>query len=202
MSQKVRLKESPSQTAGPYVHIGCMPNFVGIPHVYAADLGTQMIGDETTGERIEIVGCIFDGAGELVKDAMIEIWQADASGNYAGQNGAGSQENREFSGWGRQPVDLETGQFIFQTIKPGRVPYADGQLQAPHVTIWIVARGINLGLSTRLYFSDEASANANDPVLSSLDEARASTLMAGLKDGQYQFDIRLQGEHETVFFDV
>lgn len=202
MSQKARLKESPSQTAGPYVHIGCMPNFVGISDVYAADLGAQMIGDRTKGKRIKIVGCIFDGAGEPVKDAMVEIWQADSEGAYAAQNITGYTAEQEFRGWGRQPVNLETGQFTFHTIKPGQVPYADGQMQAPHITIWIVARGINLGLSTRLYFSDEAAANAVDPVLSVLNEARASTLVADYEDGHYNFEIRLQGDRETVFFDV
>lgn len=202
MSRGAPLKESPSQTAGPYVHIGCTPNFVGIPGVYSADLGSQMIGDGAEGERITVVGCVFDGAGEPLKDAMIEIWQADSFGVYVGQDADRQKSGTEFTGWGRQPVDLETGQFIFHTIKPGQVPYADGRLQAPHINVWIVARGINLGLSTRFYFSDETIANAADPVLGPLEEKRAKTLIANHRDGQYGFEIHLQGEHETVFFDV
>lgn len=202
MSHGSPLKESPSQTAGPYVHIGCTPNSVGITGVYSADLGSQMISDTTSGERIRIVGRIFDGAGEPLKDAMVEIWQADAAGMYAGQHDERHTSDDAFAGWGRQPVEFATGQFVFETIKPGQVPYADGRLQAPHINVWIVARGINLGLSTRLYFSDEAAANANDPVLCLLEGTRAATLVAGFKDGQYNFDIRLQGDCETVFFDV
>lgn len=202
MGAEVTLKESPSQTAGPYVHIGCMPNFVGISGVYPVDLGSKMIGKDTIGERIEINGCIFDGEGEPLRDAMIEIWQADAVGVYKGQGPENQKRDNEFIGWGRQPVNLETGRFVFDTIKPGQVAYADGRLQAPHVNIWIVARGINLGLSTRIYFSDEETANAVDPVLCLLEEDRAATLIASMKDGQYCIEIHLQGEKETVFFDV
>ncbi|MFK8036287.1 MAG: protocatechuate 3,4-dioxygenase subunit alpha [Hyphomicrobiales bacterium] len=202
MGAEVTLKESPSQTAGPYVHIGCVPNYVGISGVYPTDLGSKMIGEDTAGERIKINGCIFDGAGEPLRDAMIEIWQANAAGVYKGQNTESQNSDNEFTGWGRQPVDLETGRFAFETIKPGQVAYADGRLQAPHVNVWIVARGINLGLSTRIYFSDEDAANAVDPVLCMLDKNRAATLVASLVDGQYGIELHLQGENETVFFDV
>lgn len=202
MRKDLARKESPSQTAGPYVHIGCTPNFVGISGVYSADLGSKTIGTDTIGERIKINGCVFDGEGEPLRDAMVEIWQADSTGFYKGQNSADQKSDPEFTGWGRRPVDLETGQFIFDTIKPGQVPYADGRLQAPHINVWIVARGINLGLSTRIYFSDEEVANANDPVLGMLEEDRAATLIAEMKGGQCCIEVQLQGENETVFFDV
>lgn len=202
MRKDLARKESPSQTAGPYVHIGCTPNFVGISGVYSADLGSKMISTDTIGERIKINGCVFDGEGEPIRDAMVEIWQADSAGFYKGQNSTDQKSDPEFTGWGRRPVNLETGQFIFDTIKPGHVPYADGRLQAPHINVWIVARGINLGLSTRIYFSDEEAANANDPVLGMLEEDRAATLIAEMKGGQYCIEVQLQGENETVFFDV
>ena len=109
-----------------------------------------------------------------------------------------------FTGFGRRPVDLETGAFVFETVKPGRVPYPDGRLQAPHVTFWIVARGINIGLHTRMYFADEPGANAEDPVLTGLKhQDRLPTLFAGYEGtNEYRFDIRLQGDNETIFFDV
>ena len=202
MPKDIALRESPSQTAGPYVHIGCVPNFVGISGVYPTDLGSAMIGKNTKGQSIKINGCVFDGDGEPLRDAMVEIWQADADGLYYGQDSENPNSHNEFIGWGRQPADLETGRFTFETIKPGQVAFADGQLQAPHVNIWIVARGINLGLSTRVYFSDEEAANAVDPVLNMLAQNRAETLIAKLKDDEYRIDIHLQGEQETVFFDA
>ena len=199
-----RFKESPSQTAGPYVHIGCTPNFCGIEGVYDVDLGATMINDDTKGERVTIKGCVIDGTGSLLRDAMVEIWQADASGLYPAVNETRGSADANFSGWGRKPVDSKTGEYVFETIKPGRVPVSDGRLQAPHVTFWIVARGINIGLHTRMYFADEKEANAEDPVLNAIEhQIRVPTLVAAaLGDGQYRFDIRLQGENETVFFDI
>ena len=139
------FRESPSQTAGPYVHIGLTPNFCGIQGVYETDLGIAMVNDKTKGERITLEGRVIDGGGNLIKDALVEIWQADADGHYR------SRGEPEFSGWGRCPADAETGVFRFDTIKPGRVRFPDGRLQAPHINIWIVARGINLGLNTRFW---------------------------------------------------
>ncbi len=193
-----RFKESPSQTAGPYVHIGCTPNFSGIEGVYPEDLGKKMITDDVSGQRIAIRGTVIDGAGTALRDALIEIWQADAQGKFAGQGGEAG-----FTGWGRSPGDMATGEFVFDTVKPGRVPWHNGQLQAPHVTFWIVARGINLGLHTRMYFADEEAANAEDPILNRIEhKSRIPTLMAQPEDGGYRFDIRLQGEGETIFFDI
>lgn len=202
-----RLKETPSQTAGPYVHIGTNPNWVEITGVWQGDLGLVLVGPETKGERILVQGHVFDGGGQPLTDALVEIWQADAAGLYNSPEERRGVADPSFAGWGRQPTDARTGAFRFETIKPGRVPYPDGRLMAPHITVWIVARGINIGLQTRLYFGDEAAANAEDPVLARIDPpARVATLMAarGAAEGlpAYTFDIRLQGADETVFFDI
>lgn len=198
-----RLKESPSQTAGPYVHIGLTPNFLGIHGVWAADLGSSLTNEKTRGERIAIMGRLLDGAGKPVTDGLIEIWQADAAGLYPSPSETRGDADPNFAGWGRTAVDGETAAFRFETIKPGRVPFGDGRLQAPHVTIAIFARGINLGLNTRLYFSDEAEANASDPVLAMIEpRERVATLIAERTGDTYRLDIRLQGPGETVFLDI
>ena len=202
-----RLKESASQTAGPYVHIGCTPNFTGIEGIYVADLGMLMDNDETRGERITVTGKIYDGTGTPLRDAMLEIWQADTDGLYNSPQELRGDADPNFTGWGRCPTDLQSGQFTFKTVKPGRVPFRDGRLMAPHITFWIVARGINLGLHTRMYFADEEAANAEDPMLSRIEhKVRVPTLMGqpGNDGGEatYMFDIHLQGENETIFFDI
>ena len=208
MAQRLdRLKESPSQTAGPYVHIGTNPNWVEITGVWEGDLGLVLMAPEAKGERILVKGRVFDGAGQPLTDALIEIWQADAAGLYNSPAEKRGAPDPHFVGWGRQPTDAKTGEFRFETIKPGRVPYPDGRLMAPHITVWIVARGINIGLHTRMYFGDEERANAEDPVLGRIDPpARAKTLVAlrGEERGlpSFVFDIRLQGPDETVFFDI
>ncbi|MDQ0304971.1 protocatechuate 3,4-dioxygenase subunit alpha [Ancylobacter polymorphus] len=207
LNQLRPYRESASQTAGPYVHIGCTPNQAEITGVWAEDLGARMLQPQTKGERIVVEGIVYDGSGAPLKDAVIEIWQADAAGLYAGPGESRGAADPAFPGFGRQATDGDTGLFRFETIKPGRVPYDDGRLQAPHISVWIVARGINIGLSTRLYFADEAEANAADPVLLRvLDPRRRGTLIAapapGAEPGVYRFDIRLQGPDETVFFDI
>lgn len=201
-----KLKETPSQTAGPYVAIGMAPNaekFADIKGVYTEDLGAVMIGPDTKGERIEIVIHVIDGDGVPASDALIELWQADADGNYVKDVDpvAGG-----FTGFGRQVMN-DHGEFLFETIKPGRVTGPDGEKMAPHVALWIVARGINIGLQTRLYFEDEADANAADWVLNKIPSpVRRQTLIARREQGgttpRYVLDIHLQGENETVFFDV
>jgi len=196
------LKETPSQTAGPYVHIGLTPNFCGITGVYHEDLGASLLTPGTEGERITISGHIADGAGAPVADAVVEIWQADANGAFAPDPAPVGTGAPHFLGFGRQAVD-EKGGFRIETIKPGRVPGPDGKPMAPHITFWIVARGINTGLHTRLYFADEKDANAADPVLLRVPEARRKTLIAKLGEpGHYVLDFRLQGDDETVFFDI
>ncbi|HYD08137.1 MAG TPA: protocatechuate 3,4-dioxygenase subunit alpha [Reyranella sp.] len=187
-----KLRETPSQTAGPFVHIGTLPEIAGLRAKAIAQ--NKLAGADTLGQRIRILGTITDGAGALVKDAMIEIWQADANGRYGGN---------AFLGWGRAATDFATGAFTFETVKPGPTPFHDGRQQAPHISVAIFARGINVHLQTRMYFPDEAAANAADPVLRQVgDPALVATLIAQAEgDRSYRFDIRLQGEGETVFFD-
>jgi protocatechuate 3,4-dioxygenase alpha subunit len=201
-----RFKESPSQTAGPYIHIGATPNNSGI-EIYGGDLGQTLVGPNAKGERIVVKGHVIDGGGAPLKDALVEIWQADAAGLYNSPEEKRGQADPSFTGWGRQPTEGATGQYRFETIKPGRAPFVDGRLMAPHITFWIVARGINLGLHTRMYFSDEAAANGECPVLARIEHPdRVATLIAERSEegGQaaYVFDIRLQGEQETIFFDI
>ncbi|GAB5448903.1 protocatechuate 3,4-dioxygenase subunit alpha [Gymnodinialimonas sp.] len=177
------LKESPSQTAGPYVHIGLATEAAGFTTFPA--FGTEIFGPDALGTRIRVEGHVLDGEGAPMTDALLEVWQADAAGEYVAD-----------AGFGRVVPNFETGQFAFDTIKPGA---RDG---APCLHLWLVARGINLGLHSRLYFSDEETANATDPVLSKLDPARRATLIAERDGDTYKLDIRVQGDNEMVFFDV
>jgi protocatechuate 3,4-dioxygenase, alpha subunit len=197
-----RFKESPSQTAGPYVHIGLTPNFAGIAGVYPHDLGGSMVNAKTKGDRITVRMRVLDGTGTPLRDALIEIWQADAAGLYNSPAEMRGDVDPNFTGWGRKATDMETGECVFETIKPGRVPFRDGRMMAPHITVWIVARGINLGLHTRMYFGDEEEANKEDPILTRIEHrVRVPTLIAPGSDSTFTFDIHLQGEKETIFFD-
>jgi protocatechuate 3,4-dioxygenase alpha subunit len=199
------LKETASQTAGPYVHIGLAPGAAGFD-IYKQELGHDICGPNAKGERIRIEGRVIDGMGAPIKDVLLEVWQANADSIYAHPEGGGAVEEG-FRGWGRVISDFETGEWSFETVKPGQTRGRDVGTQAPHLNLWIVARGINIGLNTRMYFGDETEANAKDPVLNLIEwEHRRATLIAerSEKDGQpvYRFDIKLQGEDETVFFDV
>jgi protocatechuate 3,4-dioxygenase alpha subunit len=199
------LKETPSQTAGPYVHIGLAPGSAGFD-IYEQELGWDIAGPNAAGERIRIEGRVIDGTGSPVKDVLLEAWQANADGHHAHSEGGGPVEPG-FRGWGRVITDFDTGDWFFDTIKPGHVPGRNGSVQAPHISLWIVARGINVGLHTRLYFEDEHGSNAVDPVLNLIEwENRRATLIASRsnRDGKpvYRFDIRIQGDRETVFFDI
>jgi protocatechuate 3,4-dioxygenase alpha subunit len=199
------LKETPSQTAGPYVHIGLAPGAAGF-EIYDQELGQDITGPNAAGERIRVEGLVIDGTGSPVKDVLLEAWQANAAGIYAHPEHAGEVEEG-FRGWGRVITDFESGEWAFDTVKPGAVMGRNGQMMAPHINLWVVARGINVGLNTRLYFEDEAEANAADPVINVIEwEKRRKTLIAkrSERDGQvvYRFDIYLQGEDETVFFDI
>jgi len=201
------LKETASQTAGPYVHIGLAPGAAGFK-IFEHELGTDIAGPNAQGERIRVEGVVIDGAGAPVKDVLIEIWQANAKGVYPSPADLRSETVEEgFRGWGRVISDFDTGLFAFDTVKPGIVSGRNARPMAPHLNLWIVARGINIGLNTRMYFDDEAEANAKDPVLNLIEQAnRRATLVAKreMRDGTpvYRFDIRLQGENETVFLDV
>jgi len=210
-SQLVVRRETASQTAGPYVHIGLAPHAAGFD-IFENNFGSVLVADGTKGQRIRIEGRVLDGIGTVLKDVLIEIWQANADGRYAhpGDRQSGKSLDPTFRGWGRSCTDFESGIYTFDTIKPGSVMGRDNRPMAPHINAWIVARGINLGLNTRIYFSDEAEANAKDPVLNVIEwEARRKTLVAEKLDRKadqgavvYRFDIRLQGADETVFFDI
>lgn len=199
------LKETASQTAGPYVHIGLAPGAAGFD-IYAQELGQDITGPNPKGTRIRVEGHVIDGMGAPIKDVLLEVWQANADGNFAHPEGGGPVEEG-FRGWARVISDFETGEWGFDTVKPGTCRGRNVGTQAPHLSFWIVARGINIGLNTRMYFEDEADANAADPVLNLIEwEHRRATLIAKRteRDGVpvYRFDICLQGEGETVFFDV
>jgi protocatechuate 3,4-dioxygenase, alpha subunit len=208
MSSLPYLKETPSQTAGPYVHIGLIPQQAGFD-IFATNFTNVLVAPDTTGERIRIEGRIFDGMGAPARDILVELWQANAAGRY---NHPADRQDKPldptFRGWGRTGTDFQTGLFTFETIKPGPVAGRHGHKpMAPHVNLWLAARGINIGLSTRMYFSDETEANASDPVLNIVEQpVRRETLIARREerggDVVYVFDIYLQGERETVFFDV
>jgi protocatechuate 3,4-dioxygenase alpha subunit len=209
--QLVHFDETASQTGGPYVHIGLAPQQAGF-EIFGNNFGNVLVSPATLGERIAIEGRVFDGSGTPLRDVLLELWQANAAGRHA--HPADTQDlplDPAFRGWGRTGADFDSGLYRFETIKPGRVALPDGRLQAPHVSLWIVARGINLGLHTRMYFGDEAEANAQDPVLCGIEwEVRRKTLVAAREqrgDGQvvYRFDIVIQSADpalETVFFDI
>lgn len=195
------LKETPSQTAGPYVHIGLALAAAGNPS-RAQEICNQLAKPEAAGEHISLVGQVYDGNGHLVRDAFLEIWQADHEGRYD----SAFDLEKPFNGFGRTATTFDAGEWTLSTIKPGVLSNADGVPMAPHINISLFARGINIHLQTRLYFADEAEANARDPVLNLIEQPqRRETLLAQpcMVDGQsaYRFDIRIQGEGETVFFD-
>ncbi|WP_343660041.1 protocatechuate 3,4-dioxygenase subunit alpha [Ralstonia sp.] len=205
------FNETASQTGGPYVHIGLAPRQAGFD-IYDKEFGSVLRTPATRGERIALEGRVYDGSGSLVRDVLIEIWQANADGKYA--HPADRQDKAvdpAFRGWGRAGADFDTGVYRFDTIKPGAVAGRSGTTQAPHICMILFARGINLGLHTRVYFSDEAAANGADPVLNGIEwEVRRKTLIAqrSERNGEvvYTFDVRLQdtpdGGAETVFFDI
>lgn len=183
-----RAPPTASQTVGPFFSFALL------------DLARPELVPPDAPGAIRIEGAVLDGEGAAVDDAMVEIWQADAAGRFAqpsGSPGAGA-----FTGFGRCGTDAE-GRFWFVTRKPGVVCDADGRPQAPHLDVSVFARGLLKRLVTRIYFPDEEAANAADPVLSSLPSADdRATLVAVPSGGVLRFDIRLQGDRETVFFAV
>ena len=164
---------------------------------------------ETDGERIRIEGQVLDGDRKPIEDALVELWQANSMGRYRHpvDNRSDPRLDPAFTGVGRCATDFKTGAYSFATIKPGPVPHPAGGLQAPHVSLTIQARGMLNPTFTRVYFDDEAAANASDPVLQSVSASRRATLIADRVETDtsvptYRFDIRFQGDDETVFFDV
>lgn len=190
---------TPSATVGPFFLFGLLPSTRG-----GSDLvGNDLVTPEVSGERIGIAGRVFDGDGAPVPDALIEIWQADAAGRYAAPADAPALPNATFRGFGRAATDA-AGAYTFRTIRPGPVPGPQGRMQAPHILVNVFARGVLRQLVTRVYFADEP-ANASDPVLALVPAERRATLLATREngaDGAYRFDIHLQGERETVFFEA
>lgn len=176
------LVPTPSQTVGPFFHDALL----------ATDRSQLVAPDHPDAVRIR--GVVYDGAGEPVTDALVEFWQADGTGSYGGEDG--------FAPFGRSGT-ADGGRFRFVTVKPGAVAGPDGRMQAPHIDVSVFARGLLRRLVTRLYFPDEEEANTADPALSAVrDPDRRATLVAAAEEGGYRFDIRLQGDGETVFFDV
>lgn len=196
------LRETTSQTAGPYVHIGLALAAAGNP-TREQEIWNQMARSEAPGEHITVIGRVFDGNGHLVRDSFLEIWQANHEGVYDEDYNL----DKPFNGFGRTATTFDAGsEWTIETVKPGVVNAADGRPQAPHINVALFARGINIQLATRIYFDDEAEANAADPVLNLIEQPeRRQTLIATREeqDGKvvYRFDIRIQGENETVFFD-
>ena len=184
-----QLPPTPSQTIGPY-----------FGYALPWEEGPLVVPEGTAGS-ITISGAIYDGAGQPVPDAMVETWQADPEGRFAHPDDPrGAVEWGEFRGFARCEVDDE-GRYSLLTLKPGRVPGPDDTIQAPHLTVSVFARGLLARLVTRIYFADEEEANAADPVLGAVG-ARAARLLAAAEGDGYRFDIRLQGEDETLFFAI
>jgi protocatechuate 3,4-dioxygenase, alpha subunit len=192
---------TPSQTVGPYFAYGLTP---GRQYDWNDAFSNNLVTPDATGERIRIEGRVFDGDGQPVPDSMLEIWQADAQGRFADPQDKRALPNATFRGFGRCGTDASGG-YAFDTIKPGVVPDPDGKPQAPHILLAVYARGMLLHLYTRIYLGGEAG-NATDPVLALVPLDRRATLIAERAhcngSAVYRFDIHLQGDNETVFFDI
>jgi protocatechuate 3,4-dioxygenase, alpha subunit len=182
---------TPSQTVGPFFGIG-------LP-----DEGQSELVPPDHPDALRLVGTVMDGAGEPVSDALIELWQANGEGRYAHPEDAREDVPLDpgFSGFGRCATD-ESGAYGFVTVKPGPVPHPSGGMQAPHIDVSVFARGLLKRVVTRIYFPDEREANKSDPVLASVEPERRASLVAREDDGALRFDIHLQGDPETPFFDL
>jgi len=183
---------TPSQTVGPYLRIG----------LFGGPITSRLV-DESDPRAIRISGTVLDGAGDPVPDGVVEIWQANAAGRYAHPADDRTEIELEdgFTGFGRSGTE-DSGRFEFVTVKPGRVPWPDGGLQAPHLLVGVFARGLLKRVATRLYFPDEEAANAEDPVLLGLEPVERARLVAHAENGGLRFDIVLQGDEPTIFFAV
>ncbi len=185
------FQTTPSQTVGPFFAIG-------LPW----DTGHLAVTEGAPG-TIRITGMVYDGAGVPIPDSLLETWQADPQGRFADlHNYGGASELQGFRGFARVGQEDGDGTFEIVTVKPGPVPGPGGTTQAPHIDLTVLARGMLHRCVTRIYFADEPDANAADPVLALVPPDRRATLLAQPADGGYRFDIRLQGQGETVFFDV
>jgi protocatechuate 3,4-dioxygenase alpha subunit len=192
-------ERTPSQTVGPYLHIGLTQGAYGAHEIFSATLADPGL----PGTHVRIEGRVFDGEGNVVPDAVIEIWQADAAGRYAHPADGRLLASNSFRGFGRCPTDKDGG-FAFDTVKPGSVPGPGNNTQAPHINVGVFSRGLLKRLFTRIYFSGDP-ANAADPILALVPADRRDTLLAkpdAAKPGLFRLDIHLQGANETVFFDA
>jgi len=190
---------TPSQTVGPFFKYGLTPNG---QYEWNDAFTNNLVTPDASGDRIRVEGRVFDGDGQAVPDCMLEVWQADGQGRFADPQDKRALPNAKFRGFGRCGTDAN-GTFAFDTIKPGSVPDPDGKRQAPHLLLAVFGRGMLRHLYTRIYFGGEA-ANDSDPVLAQVPADRRATLIA-TRDGAgavYRLDLRLQGDDETVFFDV
>jgi len=190
---------TPSQTVGPFFKYGLTPNS---QYEWNDAFTNNLVTPDASGDRIRVEGRVFDGDGQAVPDCMLEVWQADGQGRFADPQDKRALPNAKLRGFGRCGTDAN-GTFAFDTIKPGSVPDPDGKPQAPHLLLAVFGRGMLRHLYTRIYFGGEA-ANDSDPVLAQVPADRRATLIA-TRDGAgavYRLDLRLQGDDETVFFDV
>lgn len=190
---------TPSQTVGPFLHVGLAPAPFGFREIFSPTVADAGVA----GTRIRIEGHVFDGEGTPLPDAMLEIWQADSEGRYAHPADGRPLASNSFRGFGRCPTAKDGG-YQFATVIPGSVAGPDGKTQAPHINVGLFSRGILKRLFTRIYFAGNP-ANATDPVLALVPAGRRDTLMARpdpAKPGVYRFDIHIQGDNETVFFDA
>ena len=195
------LKETPSQTAGPYVHIGLAPAAAGFD-IYRRELGTQIAADDTPGPRVRITGRVIDGMGAPVKDVLIEIWQADANGIYPHPGDPRHADAAPgFRGFARVIPDFDSGEFTIDTIKPGPVPMKGGAAAAPHLNLWLVARG-STWASRPALFRGRGQRGRSGAEPDRTGDRRRTLIAERTADGLYRFDIRLQGDNETVFLDV
>lgn len=193
---------TPSQTIGPFAAPCLTPNEKGkTNYPWSQLINGNLVTADAVGERICIEGCMFDGDGAPIDGILFEIWQADGQGRYAHPRDP-RRTNSAFKGFGRVESDT-SGNFAFDTVKPGRVPGPNGAMQAPHIVVAIHMRGILQHLFTRIYFSDEAS-NAEDPILKLVPADRRETLIARRDPTSplYRIEFRIQGDRETVFFDI
>jgi protocatechuate 3,4-dioxygenase, alpha subunit len=195
--------QTPSQTVGPFFAYGLTPELYRYP--YRSAVGDRLVHGGTEGQRIRIEGRVLDGDGEPIPDAMIELWQANAHGRYShpADDRSDNRLDPDFKGFARTGTGIDPEcRFVFDTVKPGAV----GDGQAPHLNLIVLMRGLLSHLYTRIYFADEAEANAADPVLARVPPDRRHTLIAERDETPggivYRLDIRMQGRDETVFFDV
>jgi protocatechuate 3,4-dioxygenase alpha subunit len=192
---------TPSQTVGPFFKYGLTPNG---QYDWNDAFTNNLITPDVSGERIRVEGRVFDGEGQPVPDCMLEIWQADAQGRFSDPQDKRALPNSSFKGFGRCGTDAD-GHYSFDSIKPGPVPDPDGKPQAPHILLAVFGRGMLVQLYTRIYLGGE-TANESDPVLALVPADRRATLIATRDASKgtpvYRLDIRLQGDDETVFFDI